>query len=164
MLWKDVLYNWEHGIILQYPKQVKGRFQWNTSVLKNNGNTEYKQSFRTNSKLAEIQNYSNFLEHIDNPKNRHMSVIAFPNPSKDTILIIPMPVKGKNYASLRDFIDNAPETQQQELWKKVAQVAKTFMNKHGKVWVSVHGLGVAYTHIRVAASPKYYFDAELTIK
>lgn len=66
-----------------------------------------------------------------------------------------------NYATLRDFIDNAPETQQQEFWKKVAEVAKKFMNENGKVWISVHGLGVDYTHVRISTSPKYYFDNEL---
>lgn len=34
MLWSEVLKKWENGIVLQYPKNVKGRFQWNTSVLK----------------------------------------------------------------------------------------------------------------------------------
>jgi hypothetical protein len=39
MLWIDILKNWQDGIILKYPKQLKGRFMWNTSVLKNNGNS-----------------------------------------------------------------------------------------------------------------------------
>ena len=62
MLWKEVLANWENGIILQYPKQLKGRFQWNTSVLKNDGNVEYKQVFRTNDKLPSTQNKKDFEE------------------------------------------------------------------------------------------------------
>ena len=159
MLWKDILTQWENGVVLNYPKQVKGRFQWNTSVLKNNGNVEFKQSFRTNNKLPSIQNRKDFQEHITKSKNKH--VVVFPNPSKDTMLVVPMPVRGKTYTTLRDFIDNAPEIQQQEFWKKVAEVAKSFMHEKGKVWISVHGLGVAYTHVRIASSPKYYFDNEL---
>lgn len=80
------------------------------------------------------------------------------------MLVIPMPARGKNYATLRDFIDNSPEIQQQEFWKHVAYVAyvaKNFMNKHGKVWISVHGLGVYYTHVRISTIPKYYFNTEL---
>lgn len=34
MLWSDILTNWENGITFKYPKNVKGKFQWNTSVLK----------------------------------------------------------------------------------------------------------------------------------
>ena len=77
------------------------------------------------------------------------------------MLVIPMPVSGKNYATLKDFIDNAPKIQQQEFWKHVAEVAKKFMKKNGKVWISVHGLGVAYTHVRISTIPKYYFVSEL---
>lgn len=159
MIWNDVLKNWENGIVLQYPKNVKGRFQWNTSVLKKNGNVEFKQTFRTNDKLAQSQNKENFEEHIKKSQNKY--VTSFPNPSKDTMLVIPMPFRGKNYATLRDFIDNAPEKQQQEFWKHVAKTAKKFMNKKDKVWISVHGLGVNYTHVRISSSPKYYFDNNL---
>jgi hypothetical protein len=35
------------------------------------------------------------------------------------------------------------------------------MKTHDKVWISVHGLGVNYTHVRISPSPKYYFDNEL---
>ena len=159
MLWLDVLSNWKNGIPLKYPHQLKGRFQWNTCVLKNNGNVEYKQHFRTNNNLPSIQNTKDFQENINKSKNKY--VTAFPNLSKDTMLVVPMPVIGKNYATLRDFIDNSSEIQQKEFWKKVANVAEDFMNKNGKVWISVHGLGVAYTHVRISTSPKYYFDNKL---
>ena len=42
------------------------------------------------------------------------------------------------------------------------QVAKNQMNKFKKVWISAHGLGVPYLHIRVCSMPKYYFDKELS--
>ena len=159
MLWSDVLTNWENGITLKYPKNVKGKFQWNTSVLKNDGNVAFKQTFRTNNKLPQNQNKKDFEEHIKKSQNKY--VVSFPNLSKDTMLVVPMPIRGKNYATLRDFIDNAPEIQQQEFWKHVTEVAKNFMKEKGKVWISVHGLGVDYTHVRISTSPKYYFDNEL---
>lgn len=160
MLWNDVLTDWENGVVLKYPKNVKGKFQWNTSVLKNDGKVAYLQTFRTNNKLAQRQNKKDFQEHFKNSQDKY--VVSFPNLSKDTMLVVPMPVRGKNYATLRDFIDNASEIQQQAFWKKVAEVAKKFMNEKGKVWISVHGLGVDYTHVRISSSPKYYFDNDLT--
>jgi hypothetical protein len=159
MLWKDVLALWEKGVFMQYPKQLKHRFQWNTSVLKNDGNVEFKQVFRSNDQLPSTQNKKDFLEPIQ--ASSHPYVCAFPNRNKDTMLVVPMPVRGKNYATLRDFLDNASEIQQHHFWKKVAQVSKQFMKEKGKVWISVHGLGVAYTHVRISSSPKYYFDQEL---
>ncbi len=160
MLWSDVLKNWENGIVLRYPKQLKGRFLWNTSVLKNNGNVEFKQSFKTDNKLPDKQNKKDFQEYINKSDNKY--VTALPNLSKDTMLVIPMPVNGNNYVTLRDFIDNASEIQQIEFWKKVAEVAKEFMNEKGKVWISVHGFGVPYTHVRISSSPKYYFNDNYT--
>ena len=159
MLWSDILNNWENGIPLKYPKNVKGKFQWNTSVLKNNGKVLFKQTFRTNNKLTQNQNKKDFEEYIKNSKNKY--VVSFPNLSKDTMLVIPMPILDKNYATLRDFIDNASYIQQQEFWKEVAEVAKKIMNEKNKVWISVHGLGVDYTHVRIGSTPKYYFDNEL---
>jgi hypothetical protein len=159
MLWSDVLTKWENGVPLKYPKNVKGKFQWNTSVLKNNGNVEFKQVFRTNDKLPEKQNKKDFQEYF--VKNQDKYVVSFPNMSKDTMLVVPMPMPRRSYATLRDFIDNAPEIQQQAFWKKVAEVAKDFMKEKGKVWISVHGLGVAYAHVRISSSPKYYFNKEL---
>lgn len=77
------------------------------------------------------------------------------------MLIKPIPVNGKNFATLRDFIDNSSKIHQIEFWKKVAEIAIESMHKYGKVWISVHGLGVVYTHVRISDSSKYYFNEEL---
>ena len=36
------------------------------------------------------------------------------------------------------------------------------MKKHKKVWISAHGLGVPYFHLRISTKPKYYFDEKLS--
>jgi hypothetical protein len=159
MLWSTVLTNWEKGIPMKYPKSIKDKFQWNTSVLKNNGKVVFKQTFRVDNNLPKEQDKTDFQEYINKSKNKY--VVSFLNLSKDTMLIIPMPVSGKNYATLKDFIDNAPKIQQKEFWKHTAEVAKRCMTEKGKVWISVHGLGVYYTHVRISIIPKYYFDNEL---
>ena len=144
---------------MKYPINIKGKFQWNTSVLKNNEKAVFKQTFRVDNKLPQEQDKTEFQEYINNSQNKY--AVSFLNLSKDTMLVIPMPVTGKNYATLKDFIDNAPEIQQKNFWKRVAEVAKQFMNEKGKVWISVHGLGVSYMHVRISTTPKYYFDNEL---
>jgi len=152
-MWSDVLFNWENGKPFTYPSHL-GKFQWNTSVLKNNA--PFHQSFQTNHNLPINQNTDDFQTYINNSTNK--DVVAFPNLTKDCMLVIPMPRRGKNYATLKDFIDNAPKHQQEEFWKKVAKVAKKCLNKWGEVWISVHGLGVPYTHVRIDSKPKYYFN------
>ena len=159
MLWNEVLTNWENGNVLKYPRNIKGRFEWNTSVLKDKGESKFKQKFKRNDNLPRVQNINGFQEYITKSQNRY--VVSFPNLNNDTMLVIPMPIHGKNYATLKDFIDNAPIKQQQEFWKHVAMISKKIINKIDKVWISVHGMGVHYTHVRISTKPKYYFDNKL---
>jgi hypothetical protein len=158
MLWSKVLENWQNGIVLKYPKKIKTSFLWNTSVLTTN--SKFKQNFKINNQLPSIQNYNNFEEYIKKSKNKY--VVAFPNLNNDTMLVIPMPRLNKNYATLKNFIDNSSIKQQKEFWKLVAITAIEFMAIHKSVWISVHGFGVPYTHVRISSLPKYYFDKKLT--
>jgi hypothetical protein len=160
--WDDVLSKWEKGEYFTYPNTLKTRFHWNTSVLKNGGKSKFVEKFKTNKELPEKQKVKEFKDHILKSKNKY--VVAFPNLSGDTMLVVPMPRSGKNYATLKGFVDNAPVIQQIELWRKVAEMARKQMNNYGKVWISAHGLGVSYVHIRICNKPKYYFDETLSKK
>lgn len=156
--WNDVLQDWENGIPFRYPtrmKKQKSGFQWNTSVLMKNGKSSFREKFRTNTDLPDTQTYTAFQEHLVDSKK--MDAISFENPSKDTMLVIPVPKRGHNYATLKHFVDTAPMEQQIAFWKEVAKVARDQMAIHGKIWISAHGLGVPYLHIRVSTTPKYYF-------
>jgi len=157
--WKDILYGWKNGIIMKYPKNINERFLWNTSVLKNNGDIEYKQNFSIDDTLPSIQYENDFSEYINKSQNKY--VTSFLNLSRDTMLVIPMPRKNKNYVTIKDFIDNASIKQQKEFWKEVANIAIQYMEKNDKAWISTHGHGVAYTHIRISSTPKYYFNEKL---
>ena len=41
-------------------------------------------------------------------------------------------------------------------WKRVALSAIKMLTNHKKVWISTHGMGVPYLHIRIDIKPKYY--------
>jgi hypothetical protein len=86
MLWSNVLENWKNGIPFKYPSNIKGRFQWNTSVLKNNGNSEYKQTFRVDNNLVQTQSLDEYSEYFKNSKNRY--VVAFPNLSGEIMRLL----------------------------------------------------------------------------
>jgi hypothetical protein len=67
---------------------------------------------------------------------------------------------------MKDFCDNASITHQKEFWKKVAfeieNILKSKPNNKGnnKIYVSTHGLGVPYFHLRLDKKPKYYQTKE----
>jgi len=158
--WTKILKNWEYGIYFKYPLNIKNRFMWNTSVIKENGKSKFKENFKESDKLPKTQNWSVFSSYINKSKNKY--VTSFLNLNKDTLLVIPMPQNGKNYATLKDFCDNASKTQQIIFWQEVSKLIKKKIIENKKpIWVSTHGLGVPYMHVRISNSPKYYFDKNL---
>jgi len=163
MLWSDVLEEWENGKPFTYPKRLNGKFHWNTSALEKDGKVKFVEKFKINPDLPMRQNKKSFSEKIDTSQGKEKYVTSFPNLSGDTVLVIPMPKSGKSYATVKDFVDNAPLVQQQEFWKRVAKLAKKQMKKYGKVWISTHGLGVPYLHVRICNKPKYYFSKVLSV-
>jgi len=162
MQWKTILNKWKSGFVLSYPKSCKNRFIWRTSVLNKGKKLDYKQEFINANSLSGVQNYLPFSEYIKKSKNKYAT--AFTNLSGDTILIIPMPRKDKNFASIKDFIDNASLKQQQKLWQMVSKCAIHALSKYKQIYISTHGYGVAYLHIRICYRPKYYGESKLLQK
>merc|ERR1711900_100963 len=52
--------------------------------------------------------------------------------------------------------ENAPAAQQRAFWKKVRDMASEELKTHDKVWLSTHGGGVPFLHVRIETRPKYY--------
>ena len=128
MKWNDVLDDWKKGKYYKYSNKIKNKFMWNTSVIKNNGNSKFIEKFLIHSKLPIEQNYNSFKYYIEQSKNKY--VISFYNLNKDTLLVIPIPRKNKNYATIKDFCDNASITQQKYFWKEVAKLIKNLIKKN----------------------------------
>jgi hypothetical protein len=155
MKWNEKIKDWKNGIIQTYPKNLKKRFFFETYVCDKNMENNYEELFIENNSLQSLeQDTSSFKEHLEKSKNKY--VTTFDNLSKDSRLIIPIPKKDKNYTTIKDFIDNASETQQKYFWKKVSTEIQKILKKYDKIYVSTHGLGVPYFHLRIDSIPKYY--------
>ena len=155
MKWNQVLSRWIKGY---YPKfsNINDEFIWRTSPYYEN--SIYKEEFINVSGLDKNSNYSAFSSKFT--KNIKY-VVAFSNLSNDTMLVCPVPIKSKNYSSIYSFNKNASDTQKKAFWKKVAQIAIIEQNKHGIVWISTHGYGVPWFHVRISRKPKYYGTSKL---
>jgi hypothetical protein len=146
-----------HG--LGYPSNIKSRFFYETSVCGLDPSTSiFKETFIPAKELDEIttQDYTPFLEQIQDGSDINQIARSFYNKSGDTLLIIPYPHPTIQYPTIKEFIDSAPETIKSEFWKFVVDQIKQFILTHGKVYVSTHGLGVNYFHLRLCTFPKYY--------
>jgi len=150
MLWTNKIKEFEDNYVM---KDKNYEYFYETSCYKNDKST-YKEKFVKTNLLPKIQDYTPFLEHIKKSKNKY--VTSFWNLSGNTRLVIPIPKKNKNFCTLNEFCKNASKTQQQKFWKKVAIEIKKYKKNHEKVYLSTHGLGVSYLHIRIESTPKYY--------
>jgi hypothetical protein len=72
------------------------------------------------------------------------------------MLIAPSPVEAsQGYAHLAAFLQQAPASQVRALWHNVGQTVRKSLTD-SPIWLSTSGLGVAWLHIRLDSSPKYY--------
>jgi hypothetical protein len=83
-------------------------------------------------------------------------VITFPNLGGDAVLVVPCP-RGPSeaYGHLAAFVRKAPEPQRHALWAAVG-AAMTRRVGTRPVWLSTAGAGVAWLHVRLDDTPKYY--------
>tara|TARA_B100001093_G_scaffold3139_3_gene3245 strand:+ start:15107 stop:15589 length:483 start_codon:yes stop_codon:yes gene_type:complete len=155
MKWKDKIKEWENGIYGGYPSNITKRFFYETSACDNKLLNNYKEVFIENEKLEKLHHdYSSFNNHLKKSKNKYG--ISFLNISKSSLLIIPVPRARKNFTTIKDFMDNASKLHQREYWKFVASQIKLFLHNKEKIYISTHGLGIPYFHLRLDITPKYY--------
>jgi hypothetical protein len=154
MLWKDKLKEWREGTPQEYPDDVHGRFFYRTTCCKEGAT--YKESYEHSPSLDRIrgQDPHPFDQFFKGKQRAH--AVSFYNLSGDSMMVVPLPRPGLNFMSMKDFVDNASETQQKGFWKVAASVISRMMKKNGKVYVNTHGLGVYFFHLRVDTYPKYY--------
>ena len=160
ILWKQKIKSWKEGEHQIYPGNIKKRFFFETSPCDKNMTNKYEEKFKEDDKLDKINtdDYSSFKNQIKKSNNDY--VIAFNNLNGDTRLIIPMPHKDKDFTTIKEFCDNASILQQKEFWKKVAIEIEKILETNDKIYVSTHGLGVPYFHLRLDKNPKYYSTKE----
>ena len=88
---------------------------------------------------------------------------AFPNLGGDANLVVPRITGGtgaKVYGHLGAFVRGASEREVRQLWHTTArEYIRTLENAEDKdrnIWLSTSGMGVAWLHIRLDSTPKYY--------
>jgi len=85
-------------------------------------------------------------------------VATFPNLGGDAVLLAPEQIAAStSYAHLAAFVRTGPIAQQHELFRALGVAIDASLRKHDRrIWISTSGLGIAWLHIRIDKSPKYY--------
>lgn len=98
----------------------------------------------------------NFAEHLKMGKGL---VKSFSNLSGDAMLVVPVPQGNEtdNYSSdLMNFLINGDKVQKDNLIKEMAETALDELDNFKNVYISTHGRGIPWLHIRICNNPKYY--------
>lgn len=83
-------------------------------------------------------------------------VVTFTNLRGDATLIAPSPCDSTStYPHLGAFLEKAPCSQIADLWQSVGRAVCGALSDK-PIWLSTSGLGVAWLHIRLDSTPKYY--------
>ena len=112
-----------HGFT--YPSNIKSRFFYETSICTSDISlSPFKANFIESKELDLIktQDYTPFLEQIQDGSEINQIARSFYNKTGDTLLIIPYPHLTIQYTTIKDFVDNAPKSIQNEFWKFVADI------------------------------------------
>ena len=107
--------------------------------------------------------------HSKNHSNDQKSeAIYFPNISGDTILVVPVPTTDpeidKYSSDLMTFLKHGHKRQQHCLISLFAKTALQLIDTCKKIYISTHGHGVAWLHVRLSNTPKYYTYKKYSIK
>jgi len=84
------------------------------------------------------------------------AVTVFPNLGGDATLVVP--TRGADpaaYAHIGAFVRHAPPAQRDALWRAVADCVRARIGEQPS-WLSTAGDGVAWLHVRLDGSPKYF--------
>ena len=84
------------------------------------------------------------------------SVVTFANLGGDAMLVAPCPAgDDRDFSHLAQFVRTAAPEQQGALWQSVGEAMIARVGTR-PVWLSTAGHGVAWLHVRLDSTPKYY--------
>jgi len=98
-----------------------------------------------------------FAEHFRQDRD----VVTFGNLGGDAVLVAPCPAGASDFSHLAQFARAASAAQQGAFWQAVGDAADVRLGPR-PTWVSTAGHGVAWLHVRLDSSPKYYRHREYT--
>lgn len=152
--WNDTLALWEEGHYPTKPLGVTKDFVFETSVCYPGAPyvEKYEESQRLEDSPFNPQPFAQYLS-----SNQHPYLSVFQNLSGDSILVIPTNLPGTHFKSIKEFMEQATPEHQIFFWRYVVILIKGLWNSgRTHFYVSTHGLGVGYFHLRIDPTPKYY--------
>ena len=100
-----------------------------------------------------------FREHFRVARAKGEDVAVFPNLGGDAVLVAPVHNAGglemDAGACVRDFAKSAPRRLRHDVLRALSDAVREKISD-APLWVSTNGAGVAWLHVRLDSTPKYY--------
>jgi len=169
--WSEVLYLWQHDdefcdlFTDTLCESEYDDFFWETLPV--SAHTAAEHSFQ----FIVIDAKGVLASHPGNPRLFHQhtmhiqgsdQVVTFHNQSQRADMVAPCQSGPEShYGHLAAFLRSAPIAQIREFWRVLGQRVENLLGEGGRspkspVWVSSHGIGVPWVHIRLDSSPRFY--------
>ncbi|CAN0448825.1 unnamed protein product, partial [Pylaiella littoralis] len=151
--WKETVQCWKNGKNL--PK-IKSSVFGETSRAHSGGSCEFIQ--KTTAAARELPVTMKGDNSIFTKLNGKTTPVSFYNLDKSATLVSP-PDSGKNFSHIATFHKHCSVQEREDLWRQVAVSVEKKLKKGEGVYVSTHGTGVPWLHVRIETTPKYYVSA-----
>ncbi len=101
-------------------------------------------------------NSSSFKEYLKNKEDNQ--VVMFKNLSGDTNLITinSLNTKNQTFCHIMEFMKNSTHENKNKLLTKIGEEMLKYTNSTTPAYLSTHGHGIPWLHIRICNRPKYY--------
>jgi hypothetical protein len=134
-------------------------FRWETpAVTVNNRGNDYEFVLLNSPRLERAADRRAFVDQFPACQQGD-AVIAFDNLGRNARMIVPCPTgDDSHYTHLASFLRGAPAWQVDRLWARVGSEMISAIGNSPR-WLSTAGGGVAWLHIRIDQTPKYYGHA-----
>lgn len=160
--YRDVLNLWENDpefldfYISIFKKCGFNSYIWETPPISTDTISQAFEFVLLNTPISSNRADPDTYKQYYDKNNSNDGVVSFPNLGHDAILVVPSPFRNDaNYSGLAEFFRESPLDQQRSLWKVTARQVKLLLSEK-PTWVSVAGGGIAWLHLRLDSTPKYY--------
>lgn len=166
--WKDKINEWKKGNYQTYNKgEFRDKFYYLTSFCSSSLTEPYKEVYIPSTELNSVKYDTNtYNEYFTHKTQRFLDYndnVCVIKSNTGTTLIIPMIKYGKEFTTIKDFMDNADEEQQKVFWATVANQISIFFhnNPESHLYINTHGHDVGYFHLRFDKSYRYHSEENI---
>lgn len=159
------------AVVQRWRNSVDFREFYTATVLKHSGSGCFWEHPRLNRSTADrpyecvitqtdafskrVANFRPFAQAVSPGKR----ISIFPNLSGEALLVVPNLTQETRFngRDLISFLQTAPNDLMHDLWKSIGQeTANAIATDAPFQYLSTHGLGVLWLHVRLEIGPKYY--------